>query len=670
MPQVSRSLSSAVLVLSALSPLSRADSPTPPPFVEVPLMLDSGQVSASGDDPLLPRQVLFETLAHAPGAAWLRLTFAPAPITELAGDPGASNAAAIRLTSLADGASQTLTAEHLEQWGFTSAYFNGDAVHVELLGASLTAPSRIVILSAMAGQADSIGERTICQSVDDRVLSSDPRVARTSGGCTAWLFNDLNSTFITAGHCGISGTAVMMFNLPLSSSNGTVQFPPPIDQYAVDAVSNQGNSGGVGADWRYFGCFPNTESGLTAFQRQQARYTLASAAPSVSDGRPIRITGHGTVSGVVPREWNGVQKTHVGPYVALSGSSLRYHTDTTGGNSGSAVLDENANLAIGIHTHGGCSTSATSSNQGTAIQYGPLITALAAPRGVCASGRGTPIGSLFVGGDQANNFGTLDPVTGAFARVAPVSATMQGLAYDASRGVFYCVDNNRRLHAIDPDTGEAESPVALSGAAGIVNGLAFDAAASVLYGVIAGGGQLVRIDTDTGVVTAIGTPRGGNVAGLEFDPRTAVLFGIDDATAGSRLVRIDPTTGVQTVVGPLGTGSDCNGLSWGGRVPRLYTIDAATERLLRINPATGVATAVGQTLGMFGSSFGLASTLAPAAVCPADFNNSGQVSVQDLFDYVVAWCSRVPAADLDGTETFTDNDVYVFLEVYLRGGCN
>lgn len=669
MPTIRLMLGCAALALSSHPAVLRADGPAAPLFTDVPLMLNSGLHAAAGDDPIRPRQVLFETIAHVPGAAWLRLTFAPAPVTQLAGDPGASNASVIRLTSLADGASQTLTAEHLEQWGFTSAYFNGEAVRVELLGAPLTGPSRVVVLSAMAGEAGGVGERSICQGVDDRTLSSDPRVARTSGGCTAWLFNDHNSMFLTAGHCGLSASSVMLFNLPLSNSSGTVQWPPPIDQYAVDAASNQGNGGGVGADWRYFGCFANTESGLTAFQRQQARYALAATAPNVADARPIRITGHGTVSGVVPREWNGVQKTHVGPYVGLSGTSLRYHTDTTGGNSGSAVLDENANLAIGIHTHGGCGASATSFNQGTAIQYGPLITALANPRGVCASGRGTPIGSLFVGGDQANNFGTLDPTTGAFARIAPVNAAMQGLAYDAARDVFYCVDTQRRLHQVDADTGEAESVVSLTGATGVVNGLAFDAAGRVLYGIIAGGGQLVRIDPDSGAMTAIGTPRGGNIAGLEFDPRFGVLLGIDDAAGGSRLVRIDPASGVQTVIGSLGLGTDCNGLSWGGRVPRLYTIDAATDRLLRINPATGAATVVGATLGMFGSGFGLASTLAPAAVCPADFNNSGQVSVQDLFEFVIAWCARQPAADLDGTETFTDHDIYTFLELYLRGGC-
>src|SRR5690606_2557474 len=65
-----------------------------------------------------------------------------------------------------------------------------------------------------------------------------------------------------------------------------------------------------------------------------------------------------------------------------TGMALRYQADTTGGNSGSPVIDDSTGLAIGIHTHGGC-TSSSGANAGTAIEHPALQAALADPKGVC-----------------------------------------------------------------------------------------------------------------------------------------------------------------------------------------------------------------------------------------------------------------------------------------------
>jgi hypothetical protein len=109
-------------------------------------------------------------------------------------------------------------------------------------------------------------------------------------------------------------------------------------------------------------------------------YTLATSVPA-ADQRDIRITGYGSTSSPVPGSWNLAQKTDVGSFVSAPGSSLRYNPDTTGGNSGSAVLDDTTNTAIGIHTHGGCSSSG-GSNQGTSLINSGLQNALANPRGI------------------------------------------------------------------------------------------------------------------------------------------------------------------------------------------------------------------------------------------------------------------------------------------------
>jgi V8-like Glu-specific endopeptidase len=200
-------------------------------------------------------------------------------------------------------------------------------------------------------------------------------------GCTAWLIDDCAHCFLTAGHCGTSSGSIGVceFNVPFSNPNGSLVHPGPEDQYVSDPASIQSNGGqGTGNDWAYFGTFPNTQTGLTAGEAQGAWFTLAPPPPVA--GSTIRITGHGTDSS--PNStYNQIQQTHNGPFWLHSGTLLQYQVDTTGGNSGSPVIWDDADVAIGIHTHAGC--SATSGNQGTSSQHPGLQAALAAPQGVC-----------------------------------------------------------------------------------------------------------------------------------------------------------------------------------------------------------------------------------------------------------------------------------------------
>jgi hypothetical protein len=177
----------------------------------------------------------------------------------------------------------------------------------------------------------------------------------------------------------------LQFNVPLSTSSGALQHPPPQDQYSVDQANVQTNGGqGVGNDWGYFGVFPNSTTGLTPFQAYGVRYTLT-VPPPYNASETIRITGYGTRS--TPAQWNQVQETHVGPWITNSGSTLQYQTDTTGGNSGSPIIHEQSGNAIGIHTHGGCvATTPVGQNSGTGANHSGLQAALAAPTGLCASG--------------------------------------------------------------------------------------------------------------------------------------------------------------------------------------------------------------------------------------------------------------------------------------------
>ena len=345
-----------------------------PNFIEVDIQLDSGYVENSAGE----RAVIFSDVVAIPDMVWLRLLFDTA---ELGSAPPGGEPTVLRISSVRDGAAQHLNAAHLRQWRNTTACLNGQALIVEIIADPGAEPSRVAASRAMAQPVNPGGQDTICGNIDDRELSIDPRVARLAPrGCTTWMIDDANHCFLTAGHCD-GNIDLVWFNMPLSDANGNVQAPPPEDQYAHDPVSVQSNGGqGVGDDWAYFGCFANPETGLTPFQAQGDFFVLSKTPPAV-DGQFIRITGHGTVSGSVPREWNQVQKTHAGPYVAFFGTTVRYAADTTGGNSGSPVINEETGEAIGIHTHGGCNN--TGANHGTGSNHAGLRNALANPRGVC-----------------------------------------------------------------------------------------------------------------------------------------------------------------------------------------------------------------------------------------------------------------------------------------------
>ncbi len=337
----------------------------------VPCRVDSGTLQNTSKK----TKTLFRHLVIADGADSLQIQF---------GRTKLPTGTMLRMTSLLDGAVQHHRAETFKQWRSKSAWFNGSMVIVELV-AEPHAPKTHVSINSLAMLHNGDEDRTICGSTDDRVLSYSDRCGRAIPiGCTAWIFDDANHTFLTAGHCssnGVSDIQTIEFNVPLSDSSGNIQHPGPEDQYASDSASFQSNYSGIGDDWGYFGCFPNTETGLTPFQAQGDYYVLSNSAPPVN-GQQITITGYGTVSSPVTPTWNQVQKTHTGPYAESSGTSIAYRTDTSGGNSGSAVLNEDTGEAIGIHTNGGCD-SGGGENWGCAIHNSGLQYALANPQGVC-----------------------------------------------------------------------------------------------------------------------------------------------------------------------------------------------------------------------------------------------------------------------------------------------
>ncbi len=348
--------------------------------------IDSGLVSNNLSGPAaigLP-QVVWSTVVSIDGVSWLRLNYGS---VLLSGSPNPSgDGSFLRMTSMRDGAVMTQHMRHVDEWQNTSAYFNGDAVLVELLAQPGTGANRLIIKGAIAGPINQKETDSICGTVDDRQPSSDDRCARVMPiGCSAWMINDCNHCFLSAGHCNISGSQVIQFNTPLSSGAGTPQAPPPSDQYAIDSASIQEQSGGtfLGNDWAYFGCFDNSTTGLSPYASQgSVAFDLVNPPSVGTPAQTIRITGYGTTSSPVTPTWNQAQKTHTGPYFDLSSDVIQYTVDTTGGNSGSPVIIEGTNDAIGIHTNAGCNS--VGGNQGCASTNPDLQAALANPLGVCS----------------------------------------------------------------------------------------------------------------------------------------------------------------------------------------------------------------------------------------------------------------------------------------------
>ena len=298
-------------------------------------------------------------LVAVPGSPWMQLNFHSLRLGE---------GSYLQITSLLDGHTQRLDADSVRAWGYRSAYFNGDLLEVELYVAPFDRDVFVNIDKVTVGEWQA-PLKSICGG-DDRTASSDPRVGRIVPiGCSGWLVD--NGKFLTAGHClNSTRSQILEFNVPLSSKGGSINHPGPEDQYPIDQGSFQFTDGGVGNDWGVFVATANTTTGLTAHQAQGAAFTLKQDLGPAN----IRITGYGVDKG----SDNQTNQTHVGPNAGSSGTTLRYTADTEGGNSGSPVIDEATGLAVGIHTHGGCSRR-SGDNKGTSFFHNALWQAVNQP---------------------------------------------------------------------------------------------------------------------------------------------------------------------------------------------------------------------------------------------------------------------------------------------------
>jgi len=358
------------------------------PYRIEPFQLHSGICSGKGIK--TGHLIAFRATVQKQGIPWIRLMF---------GDAALSNNSCIIIKSLKDGGLQRLNSSSLTQWNNTSAFFNGDAVEIQLDVAAQDSGVFFEVNKIMVGGYNDLqGVTSICGSTDDRTPSTNRAVGRiVPGGCTGWIVS--SGVHVTAGHCARTDSQVLEFNVPSSLKDGTIQHPPPQDQYSINQATWNYSNNGVGDDWAVFAVQNNDSTNLQPIQAQQASFAVVQD----SSARQLRVTGYG-VDGPSPNYGNGgsrnsdnqTPQTHVGPKVGSQGTTLNYEVDTQPGNSGSPVIDDSLGTAVGVHTNGGC-TSGGGYNSGTSAYNSSFWNAVHPAQPPCTIS-GNIVADLYVDG--------------------------------------------------------------------------------------------------------------------------------------------------------------------------------------------------------------------------------------------------------------------------------
>lgn len=349
-----------------------AEQPRPQPLRAEPYRIELGADGVTADSAFTERQ----TIEYA-GASLMQLRF---------GEVHLGQGSYVTVMSLLDGGFQKLDAAGIESWSGFSALFNGDALELELHRAegddASVAIESVFVNDPPGDQAERQPSviASICGASDNRIASSDSRVARLSktgffpGGCTAWLIS--NGAVLTAGHCGPAGdlsNQFIEFNVPTSLSDGRTRAADPGDQYPVNnSTYHWYANGGIGDDWQIFVVSANTTTGLRA-HIAQGFFRLTDGAPAVDS--TLRLTGFGfdnipsgsggseatccDTDGNEVCEYNcnstsGTQQTSTGRLDDIQGYDIEHEVDSMPATSGGPLIWESNGLTIGIHTHSGC----------------------------------------------------------------------------------------------------------------------------------------------------------------------------------------------------------------------------------------------------------------------------------------------------------------------------
>ncbi|MFH1747514.1 MAG: hypothetical protein ABIG44_10770 [Planctomycetota bacterium] len=316
-----------------VTPVAAQDPPGWPQGEFIPYMLDSGKL----DNADRASAVVFEKTIMVDDAAWMRLYFSNADLR-----PGSY----VRMTSLFDGEVQELDANDLAMWNSTSAYFNGDAVYLELIAAPGSIGNRIA-LNQVAVEIVPGGRRGPCYESDRGICVNDDRVpsyelwaARVMPvNCSASIYNT-HSCAVTAGHCTALGYAdVLQFNVP-HSINCALLNPPVDDQFPITDCAFKVYQPTC-EDWAVMTIGTNG-LGETPYERYGEYRPIASEPADVASF--IEIWSYGTDNS--DPDWNQVQQYSAGSPLVRTDYYYRHNCDITWGSSGGALLHNDEIVGI------------------------------------------------------------------------------------------------------------------------------------------------------------------------------------------------------------------------------------------------------------------------------------------------------------------------------------
>ena len=199
MQRITRSLA-ALAALGLLASGGQAQVLHPSSGTEIgrfeQVQIDSGRHDNLGELAVM----VWERKIKRPGASFLQLEFDRYELPK---------GSWVEITAMDDMDTEVFDAETIALVNGQSAYFNGSELRVRLFAGPLTTENMVTFKGLGVGKAQAVlSPMTICGTVDNRVPSSDKRVARiimrysnnSISWCTAWLISPSN-TFSTAGHC-------------------------------------------------------------------------------------------------------------------------------------------------------------------------------------------------------------------------------------------------------------------------------------------------------------------------------------------------------------------------------------------------------------------------------------------------------------------------------------
>lgn len=254
----------------------------------------------------------------------------------------------VRFTSMRDGETQILDAKLLEMWGYTSAYFNGDTLLVEVIAAPNTVGNRIAIKDVgyeLGVQPAGDGAQCGIVGSDSRSPSSESWSGRIMPvGCSGTVYCSGGAGMVTAGHC-LDGQSnlVVHFNVPPSTTGCGTVAPPVADQFPVQPGFRFSNNG-VGSDWGVLRMGTNN-LGQTPFSRYG---TFRALGGSAADNTVTGIFGYGLDTTCVRSQ---TQQFSPGSITDVNNTNYDISNDVRGGNSGSGYIRNSDGAVVGVVTH-------------------------------------------------------------------------------------------------------------------------------------------------------------------------------------------------------------------------------------------------------------------------------------------------------------------------------